>query len=177
MNLINHNTETFGEFVINNREGILKRCTNTILKTTNSLSGNKVETITRYNVDIVHKWGKLININSLSTDFVEALCFFCEVVSLYERCKMSMSYNSVNLDNELKLIYEKISKHRHRSKIVDKYYNYHTGKTEYLLEDGSFVPTGGVPPTINMNYKYFPTEFLPLLDESEYRNAKIDQII
>jgi hypothetical protein len=182
MNLINHNNlhgeETFAEFVINNKESILKRCTNTFLKSTNSISGSKVEKITRYNVDLIRKWGSAISINSLSTDFTETLCFFCEVLSLYdERCKMSMSYNIINIDNELKLVYERISKYKHRSKIVDKYYNYHTGKTEYLLEDGSFVPTEGVPATINIDYRYFPTEFLPLLNESEYRNAKIDQIL
>lgn len=177
MNLTNYN-ETFAEFVINNKESILKRCTNKIFKTTNNLSGTKIETVTKYNVDLLRKWGIRIYLKNLSTEFTETLCFFCEVISLYdERCKMNSSYNNINVDNELQLVYEKISKHKYRSKIIDKYYNYHTGKTEYLLEDGSFVPTEGVPPTINMDYKYFPTEFLPLLNESEYRNAKIDQII
>lgn len=177
MNLTN---ETFAEFVLNNKEGIIKKCTTSINRSSNSLSGKKIETVTRYSYDIVNKWSKLISTGSasLSTDFMETICFFCEVVSIYdERCRMSMSYSDVNLDTELKLIYERILKHKHRSKIIEEYYNYHTGKTEYLLEDGSFVPTGGGLPTINMDYKYFPTEFLPLLNESEYRNAKIDQII
>lgn len=178
------NTETFADFIINNKDSIIKRCK--VTKMILEISSNSLIKDIVYDESMIKRWHSTINSAfqfKMSSSLMDALCFYCEVFYLYKDKINTTPFGppthkgEIDLSNHLKKIHINITRNTKRSKIIDKYYNYHTGKVEYLLEDNTYLPIEGNNPIIEMNYKFFPTEFLPLLSESEYRNSKIDQIL
>ena len=151
---------------------------------------------------IINKWKTIIDASLMGLRVTEEiksyLCLYCEILELYKDYLIYInnlatgylspvspfifSNSNSNLDqkisfitNALNLVFNRFNK---RSKILDKYYNYATGKAEYLLEDGTYV-------TIDDHTKHelkiplsdLPPELLILVDDSEYRNYKINQVI
>jgi hypothetical protein len=170
MSLQGYNT-TFEEYVLQRRDQFRRSFLN---------SGN-------INTDIIKKWIPIIDqyfgkIN-IAWELKVNLCLYCEILKSYQDITWSpmsppRQKFEFELEAELKLVYETIKSKRTRSKIVDKYYNYMTNETEYLLEDGSYVAIEEkvIRPVFEMDYSVLPKELLSVINEGEYRNQKIDDI-
>ena len=54
-----------------------------------------------------------------------------------------------------------------------------TGKVEYLLEDGTYVPIDEQlkNKTLDIDSSFLPIEVLLIIDKEEYRNQKIQKIL
>jgi hypothetical protein len=181
--------DTFEEYILHNREGIKKLYLTKEYKN-NTLRG-KTETKTKVDTSLIKKWMPVINNGfsgiELPEFFKDNLCLYCELIVKYrERPLNPMSYRSTspqeisdNISSELASIREKILHSGNRSKIIDKYYNYSTGKAEYLLEDGTYVPIDErlLSPTVKVDMSVLPIELLSIVDEKEYRSEKINQLL
>jgi hypothetical protein len=170
---------SINEFILSNKDSIKKRCTTVSNISVNSLfEENKVIQKTVYNFEMVKKWWGFLP-GHLSKEYREILCFFCEVLYIYEQYSSSNFHNiKVNVIDELKLILTKINNNNNRSKILGQYYNYSNNQVEYLLEDGNYVPIEPTnKPFINTDLSVFPDSFIKLIDEQEYRNIQINNII
>lgn len=135
-----------------------------------------------FNTDISKKWEPIISSYLsdiiLSRNMINLLSAYLEIISMYESYTYALSNtNGTSIINEIKFIINKMINNPRRSKILGEYYNYNTGKIEYLLEDGSYVPVGTRIKCDSADLSIFPKEFITLIDESEYRNIKIDEII
>lgn len=166
------------DFILENVDLIKSICTTKKTTSVNSVFENKVETKVVYNTNIINKWWQLLPDN-LSNDFREILCFYCEVLYIYDQNYNSgYSFSKVDIKGELNRILLDISKKNNRSKIVDKYYNYNKNIVEYLLEDGNYIPViSKDKPIIKTDLSVFPLSFVKLIDDQEYRNMKIENII
>lgn len=186
---INPNKETFEEFILRVKEGLVKDCfikTNCVVKT---IFGERLESSTTYNTNIIKKWSVIVensfkNLN-LSYDYKNLICLYCEVITIYYHYQSGgmvygfqgiYSQANFNMSSELAEIYNNIISKRSRAKIVDKYYNFKNGMVEYLLDTGDYVSEDSSKNLFDIDYSVFPAGFLLLVDSSEYRNSKIDQI-
>lgn len=183
-----------GEYIISNKEQLKKFFFREIQYVENtsvfSPSKNMVKKRVVFHEEISKKWSPIIesylsNIN-LSSNMVNLISAYLEIISMYE----SYSYTNIHLPagttwmpngnlikDEMRIISEVIKKNPKRSKILGKYYNYNTAEVEYLLEDGNYIPIGTKVISDDLNLSIFPKEFVILLDESEYRNIQIDEIL
>lgn len=137
-----------------------------------------------FNTDISKKWEPIINSYlsdiDLSNNMINLISAYLEIISMYENHCYSITNwipNGTSIKDELRYIANKIVKSPKRSKILGEYYNYNTGNVEYLLEDGTYVQVGKKIKTDTVDLSVFPKEFITLVDESEYRNLKIDEIL
>lgn len=173
------NNISFDDFISQYRESIRKTYFTKFYKSIESVNGNKVVEETHINDKDLIKWYSVIDplFSHLQLDKYtkNLICIYCEVLSCY---KKSFSMMDVSIENELKQLVEKILPTT-RSKIIDKYYNYKTGMTEYLLEDGNYVPinesVGRAQIIITMDM--LPKQLLSIVDIQEYRNQQISKII
>lgn len=176
-------THTFEQFILNSKSTILttyQRESVTIDKNTNTVIKKK------YFVNL-DRWYPILDSHfkgfTLDEELRGIIALYCDLVSSYYDNKLKLMSSSLSASSEISLSYQlsrifnKIPK---RSRIVDKYYNYELGISEYLLEDGSYVPMDdnkSQRKLVNFDIDLIPDEILPLIDINEYRNNKIDKII
>lgn len=140
----------------------------------------------------VKKWGPVLekqfidyNINS---ELMSHICLYIELCSNYYDMLESISQMTLSHKgpkNKLTDVVEKIKDdikskiNNRRSGVVRKVFNYQTGKMEYELEDGNFIPINEsvIPPKIEIDNDIFPIEFVKLIDPQKYRDMKIDEIL
>jgi hypothetical protein len=131
--------------------------------------------------EIISSWSKVVSSYfsdlNLSDGFIEKICLYCEVIKDFQELNNSLYPEYIS--SELIDLRKKILEKKSRSKIVDKYYNYTNGKVEYLLENGEYVEIEEkvIRPINDVDMSILPIELLSILDDNEYRNKKIDQII
>jgi hypothetical protein len=183
---MNSISKQFEEWVLRNRDSIKKSCLNTLyVENRVGIKGTVLEKKVSVNSEIIHKWGSIVESffkkTNISLRVREYICLYCEILHLFSQSSYFTFLNpidKINIDVELNEIYNKIINGKIRSKIIDKYYNYLTGETEYLLEDGRYVPIDGDKhPILEIDLSILPTELLMIIDDVEYRNNKIDQLI
>jgi hypothetical protein len=174
------NKITFDEFVSQNRDSIRKSYFTKVYKTINSVNGDKLIEETIINDKELTKWYSVIDTIfynfKLDKYTKNLICIYCEMLYTYKK----NYYNGQNfgIETELKEIIDKIKPNK-RSKIIDKYYNYETGVSEYLLEDGNYVPINESigKPELLVSKDMLPKEILSIIDIQEYRNQQINKII
>lgn len=142
------------------------------------------DTVTNPWMSIVSSYFKDLN---LTDDFKYKICLYCELVKRYQESMSIGAITSRYVENDfinvikLKLsrLRDTLSSKKVRSKIIDKYYNYTDGKVEYLLEDGTFIEINEsiTKPKNDFDISLLPTEVLCIIDDTEYRNRKIEDII
>lgn len=183
--------KSFEQFVLDNKDYIRKKCTVTrhrFIKEslTSGLTSEKEICICP---KLFTKWSQTLDSFfdlKLSNSFKENLSLYLEMIYMYKD-----SIDAFNLVNNIypdtteeidllkiltdiknKIIAEK------RLKIIDKYYNYFTGKVEYLLEDGTYIPIDEeVKNKIIEDSSILPIDVLSIIDPAEYRNQKIQKIL
>lgn len=199
-------SQSFEEFILKNREHLKKRYISyqDVLVEKTLFEKAKIVREIVYNQEIIIKWSNCIyecfGGVRLSQEFKDVLSIYCELISVYRRVPTDMwtsvmetsadpfrhaPFTEIHNDrniyqevaNELKRILSILIKKGNRSKIIDTYYNYNTGKPEYLLEDGTYIPKeDGTKRELELDISVLPSEILPIIDNIEYRNKKIDEI-
>lgn len=171
----------FIDFVSEHKETFKKLYLLKISKVTSYIDGNKLETFERVNQNVTKKWKHLVDGTfnySVNDEFLEKLCLYCQLMFDYYTLKQP---SGLNIDateifvNQLKLVKEKIDC---RTKVIDKYFNYSKSQFEYLLENGAFISVDmkdGLK--INISNSYLPKEVLILLDEAEFRDKQLEELI
>ena len=176
--------QTLEEFILSNKD-IRRRYL--VRKT---IDGKITEDYVEF---MINDWSSIIETYFkpilLSTQLKKEVAFYCELIKIHLESSHYLNSNirpghntgdgiSIEIKKRLNIIHKNIVDNPKRVKIMGKYFNYTTGKSEYLLEDGKYVKTDGSEvPIIEMDYSLFPQEFVMLINMSEYRNSKIDQII
>lgn len=177
----NHSNISFDDFISQHRESIRKTYFTKFYKSIESVNGNKVVEETHINDKDLIKWYSVIDplFSHLQLDKYtkNLICIYCELLHTYKKT-YNINIMNVSIENELKQLVEKIVPFT-RSKIVDKYYNYRTGMTEYLLEDGNYVPINESVgrAEIIVTKDMLPQQILSIIDIQEYRNQQINKII
>ena len=169
------------EFILSNTDALKSRCMLKKTSVIDSVFGSKIETHMEYDSNMLKKWWHFMPDN-LSTEFKEILCFYCEVLYLFDQnCNINSPMypiiSPVDIRNELGKVLSTLSKKSYRSKIIDRYYNYGKNCIEYLLEDGNYVTENSKGEYLKPDLSIFPDSFVKLIDEQEYRNIKIQSII
>ena len=174
----------FIDFVSEHKETFKKRYLLKISKVTSYIDGNKLDIFERVNPDITKKWKHLVDgaFNySVNDEFLEKLCLYCQLMFDYYTSKQVHGFSIDATEifiNQLKLIKDKIDNIYSRSKVIDKYFNYSKSQFEYLLENGSFIPVNMSDVLkINISNSYLPKEVLILLDEAEFRDKQLEELI
>jgi len=189
-------SQSFEEFILKNKEHLKKRYISyqDVVVEKTLFEKAKVFREIVYNQEIVIKWSNCIHECfggvKLSQEFKNVLSIYCELISIYRRIPTDMWNSGIEtsihhndrsiyqeVTNELKRILSILVKKGNRSKIIDTYYNYNTGKTEYLLEDGTYIPKGeGSKRELELDLSVLPSGALSIIDDVAYRNKKIDEI-
>ncbi len=187
--------QSFAEFILKNKEVLRSRFItyqHVRIKETLFEKSSVIKKVV-YNSEIVTKWSNCIwecfGSVKLSKEFSDVLSIYCEVISMYRKSNMPGMYDYNGYQGErdraiyqesakeLKRILGLLNSKGNRSKIIDTYYNHNTGKPEYLLEDGTYIPKEeGLKRELELDLSVLPNEFLPIIDDVEYRNKKIDEI-
>jgi hypothetical protein len=187
---MNSRNSDFEDYILSNKSTLRNRFISKENVVKSSLDGDKLEIKVSINKYVLDSWSTIINTYfediNLSKDFKDKICLYCEVLKLYNEKPMTINTNymlnssiKTYIPEELSKIRESILEKKIRSKIIDKYYNYTNGKVEYLLENGEYIEIKEpvVRPITNLDMSVLPIGLLSIIDDNEYRNKKIDQIL
>lgn len=172
---------SFEDFILSQRESIKKKYFTKIYKTVDSTNGQQLIEKTVLIDDELKKWHGVISTYfskfKIDRDVRDLISLYCELCFMYKNIN-NLGYKDANVGTELYNLYKKMIPNK-RSKIIDRYYNYETGTSEYLLEDGTYVPIleNLGTPELKISQDMLPKEILSLIDIQEYRNQKIDKIL
>jgi hypothetical protein len=172
--------DEYQNFIIQNKISILNVCYDKQFL---------LQHIRKLSSSILNKWELIIErtigkTSHFDTDFFELIIVYLESINLFINYKKQKTMLINDFEEEFNIndiLYELhkqiISKQNKRSKILDKYFNYATSEFEFLLENGDFIPESGKKIPLKIDLTVFPEGFLSLLDKSDLRNLKIDEII